>query len=70
MLMNGGHESIQTLTGFREYNVVPLQWWFGTEIRANYFGALCRNKKYSVRKAFYTMIFNIMTNMIERYDYS
>ena len=70
MLMKGGHEAIQKLTGFREHNVVPLEWWFEGEMRANYFGALCRHKKYSVRKAFYKMIFNVMTNMIERYDYS
>eukprot|EP00484_Ammonia_sp_Unknown_P027417 CAMPEP_0197030588 /NCGR_PEP_ID=MMETSP1384-20130603/9801_1 /TAXON_ID=29189 /ORGANISM="Ammonia sp." /LENGTH=540 /DNA_ID=CAMNT_0042459973 /DNA_START=27 /DNA_END=1646 /DNA_ORIENTATION=+ len=69
MLMNGGHEAIQKLTGFREHNVVPLEWWFQGEIRANYFGALCRHEKYAVRKAFYAMIFNVMTNMPERYDY-
>merc|ERR1712228_46025 len=27
------------------------------------------HKKYSVRNAFYKMIFNVMTNMMERYDY-
>jgi len=69
MLMNGGHEAIQKLTGFREHNVVPLQWWFGGEVRANYFGALCRHSNHSVRKAFYQMITNVMTNMYERYDY-
>jgi len=69
MLMNGGHEAIQKLTGFREHNVVPIQWWFGGESRANYFGALCRHKNASVRSAFYEMIFNVMTNMRERYDY-
>ena len=69
MLLNGGHEAIQRLTGFREHNVVPLEWWFGGEVRANYFGALCRHSNFSVREAFYRMIFNVMTNMRERYDY-
>merc|ERR1719228_1710814 len=69
MLMNGGHEAIQKLTGFREHNVVPLEWWFGGEVRANYFGALCRHSNAAVRTAFYRMIFNVMTNMQQRYDY-
>eukprot|EP01084_Bolivina_argentea_P286130 490800_1 len=69
MLLNGAHESIQTLTGFREYNAVPLSWWFEGETRTNYFGGLCRHPTLSVRNAFYKMIFNIMTNMPERYDY-
>merc|ERR1719204_1997441 len=69
MLLNGGHEAIQMLTGFREHNVVPLEWWFGGEVRANYFGALCRHSKRSVREAFFKMVFSVMTRMYERYDY-
>jgi len=69
LLLNGGHEAIQTLTGFREHNVVPLEWWFGGEVRANYFGALCRHNKRTVREAFFKMVFSVMTRMYERYDY-
>eukprot|EP00485_Elphidium_margaritaceum_P008131 CAMPEP_0202693640 /NCGR_PEP_ID=MMETSP1385-20130828/7684_1 /ASSEMBLY_ACC=CAM_ASM_000861 /TAXON_ID=933848 /ORGANISM="Elphidium margaritaceum" /LENGTH=607 /DNA_ID=CAMNT_0049349337 /DNA_START=31 /DNA_END=1851 /DNA_ORIENTATION=+ len=69
MLINGGHERIQTLTGFREQNVVPLKWWFGGEHRINYFGALCRHPKSSVRTAFYRMILKVMSDMPQRYDY-
>ena len=69
MLLNGGHECIQTLTAFREYNNVPLSWWFEGEIRSNYFGSLCRDKNINVRLTFFQMIFNIMINMKERYDY-
>ena len=57
------------LTGFREHNVVPLEWWFGQEIRANYFGGLSRNNNPNVRKAFYNMMFEVMLNMKEKYDY-
>lgn len=69
MLLNGGHEAIQKLSGFREHNVVPLKWWFEGEARANYFGALCTHSKLSVRKAFHVMVSNVMSRMPERYDY-
>ena len=70
MLINhSGHEMIQTLAGFREHNNVPLSWWFGGEIRENYFGKLCFDKNINVRNTFYKFIFNLMIKMKEKYDY-
>lgn len=40
LIKHEGHEAIQKLTGFREHNVVPLEWWFGTELRSNAFATL------------------------------
>ena len=59
MIINhNGHEMIQTLSGFREHNNVPISWWFEGEIRENYFGNLCFDKNIA-------FIFNLMIKMNE-----
>lgn len=69
LLKQGAHECIQKLAGFREHNVVPLEWWFGGELRMNYFGGLTQHTNLAVRRTFYEMIGDLLLNMLEKYDY-
>ncbi|ETO34811.1 hypothetical protein RFI_02275 [Reticulomyxa filosa] len=69
LIKHKGHEIICKLSGFRENNIVPLEWWYGKEIRFNYFGTLVRHHNYKVRDTFYHMIYQCFMEMPESHDY-
>ncbi|KAL3672344.1 hypothetical protein V7S43_003033 [Phytophthora oleae] len=64
-----GTEAIVDLIGHRDENVIPVASFYTTEVRLNYFAKLDQDRNPMVRRAFFAMISDWMTNLPDRYDY-
>ncbi|KAF1332460.1 hypothetical protein FI667_g3590, partial [Globisporangium splendens] len=64
-----GTEAIADLIGHRDENVIPISAFYTTEIRLNYFAKLDQDANALVRKVFFDMISDWMTNLPDRYDH-
>lgn len=64
-----GTEAIADLIGHRDENVIPVSAFYTTEIRLNYFAKLDQDANPVVRKAFFDMVSDWITNLPDRYDH-
>lgn len=64
-----GTEAIVDLIGHRDENVIPISAFYTSEIRLNYFAKLDQDANALVRKAFFDMVSDWITNLPDRYDH-
>lgn len=64
-----GTEAIVDLIGHRDENVIPISAFYTSEIRLNYFAKLDQDANPLVRKAFFDMVSDWITNLPDRYDH-
>lgn len=65
----GAAEAIRELAAFRESNVIDMNAFYHGETRVNYFAKLVGDGNNRVRRKYYDMLSDWMTNLPERYDY-
>ncbi|DAZ99045.1 TPA: hypothetical protein N0F65_010931 [Lagenidium giganteum] len=64
-----GTEAIADLIGHRDDNVIPVAAFYTSEVRLNYFAKLDQDSNVLVRRTFFAMISDWMTNLPDRYDH-
>lgn len=64
-----GTEAIVDLIGHRDDNVIPIAAFYTAEVRLNYFAKLNQDANPLVRKAFFDMVGDWITNLPDRYDH-
>ncbi|TMW63768.1 hypothetical protein Poli38472_002709 [Pythium oligandrum] len=64
-----GSDAIVDLLGYRDENVIPIAAFYTGEVRFNHFAKLDQDANPQVRRAFYAMIQDWMTNLLDRYDH-